>query len=311
MKYYILKDKSIAASSARGIYMFSEMEWYPAFGIVTEKDLQEGEEIDEAYLNDLLRAREEKLKRAREKLFVDRISTGATDISSRIDGSGYLLRIPVIRSLLEGKMIRLTSPVTFFVGENGTGKSTLLEAIALSVGFNAEGGGKNFDFETRNTHSGMHEILRVSRIRPPKDGFFLRAESFYNLASNIDDLGVTRYYGGASLHDQSHGESFMALVRNRFHGNGLYILDEPEAALSPRRILALMKEIKRLVDADSQFIIATHSPILMTYPDAQIFECTAKGAQEKKYYELDGFNLTRDFLNSPEQMLGELFGKHV
>lgn len=306
MKYYLLKNGDIAAVSSRGIFILADKEWYPTFGSITEVDLDAGEQITEKQLDRLLAKQRAKEARAKRSIIVDRISTGATEIDFSINGAMYLSRIPVIKALLDGQMINIDSPVTFFVGDNGTGKSTLLEAIAIAVGYNAEGGGKNFDFETRNTHSGFHGILRVSRIRPPKDGFFLRAESFYNLASNVDDLGVSRYYGGRSLHNQSHGESFMALVKNRFFGNGLYILDEPEAALSPNRILDLMKEIKRLVNARSQFIIATHSPILMTYPDAQIFELTENGIFEKRYYELQSFQLTRDFLNDPEMMLREL-----
>ena len=246
MKYYLLKNGDIVAVSARGIFILADKEWYPTFGSITEVDLHAGEQITEEQLDKLLAKQKAKEARAKKSIFVDRISTGATEIDLSINGAMYLSSIPVIKSLLDGQMININSPVTFFVGDNGTGKSTLLEAIAIAVGYNAEGGGKNFDFETRNTHSGFHGILRVSRIRPPKDGFFLRAESFYNLASNVDDLGVSRYYGGRSLHNQSHGESFMALVKNRFFGNGLYILDEPEAALSPTRIIDLMKEIKRI-----------------------------------------------------------------
>lgn len=308
MKYYQLRDKTIVATSSRGIFLLADNEWYPALGIVTEEEIKAGDELSLERLDELLQKQKRRERKAREALFVDRISTGATEIDS-IEGAMYLSRIPVIKAMLKGKMININSPVTFFVGDNGTGKSTLLEAIAIAVGYNAEGGGKNFDFETRNTHSGFHGILHVSRIKPPKDGFFLRAESFYNLASNIDDLGVSKYYGGKSLHDQSHGESFLSLVRNRFFGNGLYILDEPEAALSPNRILELMKEIKRLVDAHSQFIIATHSPILMTYPDAQIFELTRNGIFEKEYNELENFRLTRDFLNDPEIMLRDILGE--
>lgn len=308
MRYYILDDKSIVVFSARGIFILADKEWFPAGGLVTETALKNAEEIDESRLHDMLQEEENRISKAKEKLFVDRISTGADSPGMR-KGFEYLGSIPVVKALFEGEMIEIVSPVTFLVGENGTGKSTVLEAIAIAIGFNPEGGGKNHDFETRDTHSALHEIIRVSRIKPPKDGFFLRAESFYNLASNIDDLGVAGYYGGRSLHNQSHGESFMSLVRNRFFGNGLYILDEPEAALSPRRIIDLMREIKRLVEADSQFIIATHSPILMTFPGAQIFECSKKGVQEKKYSELDSFNLTRDYLNNPEKMISELIGE--
>src|SRR6266404_5377801 len=175
--------------------------------------------------------------------------------------------------------------VTFFVGENGSGKSTLLEAIAVSCGFNAEGGTKNFRFGTRTSHSLLHEYIRIAKgIRRPKDGFFLRAESFFNVATEIERLDsegmgarVIDSYGGTSLHEQSHGESFMALMMNRFGGSGIYLLDEPEAALSPQRQLAALTRIHDLVKADSQFIIATHSPILMAYPDAFIYACSNGG----------------------------------
>lgn len=174
----------------------------------------------------------------------------------------------------------LDTPVTFLVGENGSGKSTLLEAIAVSCGFNAEGGTRNFTFSTRATHSELGEYITVAKRRYPRDGFFLRAESFYNVATNIDEMDeepsfsprLIDSYGGVSLHSQSHGESFLALVQNRFGGEGLYLLDEPEAALSPTRQLTLLGEMHQLVERNSQFIIATHSPILMAYPGARIYE---------------------------------------
>lgn len=149
----------------------------------------------------------------------------------------YLRELPAVQRLLSGKPLSFSSDITFFVGENGTGKSTLLEAIAVACGFNAEGGSRSFDFSTSRTHSNLYESLVVSRQAYPKDGFFLRAESFYNAATYIDRLdeelpGLTRSYGGVSLHRQSHGESFFSLVQNRFGGRGLYLLDEPEAALS-------------------------------------------------------------------------------
>ena len=175
--------------------------------------------------------------------------------------------LPVIKNLMKIGSLRLEKPVTIFAGENGTGKSTLLEAIAVCMGFNAEGGSRNFCFSTRSTESRLHEYLRIAKEAYPRDGFFLRAESFYNVASNIEDLDsqpaaapyIIDAYGGESLHHQSHGESFMSLVLNRFRGNGLYILDEPEAALSPSRQLALIAELHRLVESDSQFIIV-HPP---------------------------------------------------
>lgn len=150
------------------------------------------------------------------------------------DDDSYLADLPVVRWLLKAGKLEFTKPVTFIVGENGTGKSTIIEALAITAGFNAEGGSKNFDFSTRQTASSLYKYLTLSRSAHEKDGFFLRAESFYNVATQVDELGLNiQGYGGRSLHAQSHGESFMALVSNRFRGNGLYILDEPEAALSP------------------------------------------------------------------------------
>ncbi|NLA87724.1 MAG: AAA family ATPase, partial [Clostridiales bacterium] len=209
--------------------------------------------------------------------------------------SSYLHELPVVRNLRRIGRLSFNKDVTVFVGENGTGKSTLLEAVAVSLGFNAEGGTRNFNFETRATHAELNRHLRVARTAYPKDGFFLRAESFYNVASNIDDMDsapsfqkqIIQSYGGRSLHQQSHGESFMALVQNRFGGNGLYILDEPEAALSPSRLLTLMAEIHELVKKNSQFIISTHSPMLLAYPGAQVVELTADNIQTVPFRETE------------------------
>ena len=200
-------------------------------------------------------------------------------LSKEIPKDNYLSDLPVISHLSKMGEIQLSKPVTSFVGENGVGKSTLIEGIALAMGFNPEGGSLNFNFSTRKSHSNLHEYLRISRgAKKRTDGFFLRAESFYNLASNIDELDseggmgapIISSYGGISLHEQSHGESFMSLVENRFSGNGLYILDEPESALSPMRVMTLMCHIKELVDQNSQFIISTHPPILLNFPEAEV-----------------------------------------
>lgn len=208
--------------------------------------------------------------------------------------------------------LKLHPKVTYFIGENGSGKSTLLEAIAISLGFNAEGGTINFNFGTRETHSDLHRHLFVQRgIYRPSDGFFLRAESFYNLATNIDVLDeepglappIINSYGGKSLHKQSHGESFLSLMTQRFGGDGIYILDEPEAALSPQRQLAILSRIHDLVRDSSQFIIATHSPILMAYPDATIYQCGPDGIHETTYEETEHYQVTRDFLMNRERML--------
>jgi predicted ATPase len=197
--------------------------------------------------------------------------------------------------------------VTFFVGENGAGKSTLLEAIAVAFGFNAEGGSKNFRFGTRESHSELYKFLRIAKGVPrPTDGFFLRAESFYNVATMVEELGVGASYGDRSLHEQSHGESFIALMVNRFRGEGLYLLDEPEAALSPGRQLSVITRIHDLVQQRSQFIIATHSPIIMAYPDAHIYSFSTSGIERVDYKETEHFRITRDFLSNPQRMLRHL-----
>lgn len=223
----------------------------------------------------------------------------------------YLDGIPAIATL---HTLALKKPVTFLVGENGSGKSTLLEAIAVSFGFNPEGGSRNFNFNSVETHSGLHEQLRLVKGVPrPKDGFFLRAESFYNVASEVDrlddDPAFIRLYGGKSLHAQSHGESFLALMHNRFWGNGLYILDEPEAALSPSRQLSLLARLHSLVKKRSQFIIATHSPILMAYPDAQILLLNDDGITPIVYEQTDHYEITRRFLENPKRMLDRLLSE--
>ena len=195
------------------------------------------------------------------------------------------------------------------------GKSTLIEAIAVACGFNPEGGTINFNFSTRSSHSDLHNYLTISRgYKKHRDGFFLRAESFYNVASNIEDMDegvslgvpVISSYGGVSLHKQSHGESFMSLVENRFGGNGLYILDEPEAALSPMRMMRLLCYMQRLVNDNSQFIISTHSPILMTFPNAEILEITEDGINSVDYKETEHFLITKRFMDAPEKMLESL-----
>lgn len=232
-------------------------------------------------------------------------------LSSPIEDNSYLQKLSVVRHLVQMEELSFTKPVTFLIGENGTGKSTLLEAIAVASGFNAEGGTRNFTFSTASTHSDLYRHLTISKRAHPKDGFFLRAESFYNVASNIDEMDaapslgghVIDSYGGVSLHKQSHGESFLSLVQNRFGGNGLYLLDEPEAALSPTKLLTLLVEMNELVGKSSQFIIATHSPILMAFPDAEVYELTESGIASVDYRQTEHYQLTRRFLENPELML--------
>jgi predicted ATPase len=189
------------------------------------------------------------------------------------DFGSYPFAIPAIHALHQ---LALKSPVTFFVGENGSGKSTLIEAIAIAAGFNPEGGTKNFNFSTADAHSNLHEYLTLVRNSArERDGFFLRAESFFNVATELERLQqidgrAYRSYGGKSLHVRSHGESLLAMMRHRLGGKSLFLFDEPEIALSPLRQLSAMALMRRLELRGSQFIIATHSPIIMAYPGAAI-----------------------------------------
>lgn len=218
----------------------------------------------------------------------------------------YPFCIPAIRNLRE---LEFHPKVTYFVGDNGTGKSTLLEAIAVAAGFNPEGGSRDFNFSTRESHSELYDHVRLKRgIRRPTDGYFLRAESFFNLATEVDSLGVAFAYGGTSLHEQSHGESFMSLLTKRFRGNGLYLLDEPEAALSPSRQLGVLTRMHDLIEKNSQFVIVTHSPILMAYPDSTIYLFSDDAIMPIDYTETEHYTITRDFLNRREAMLRVLLG---
>jgi predicted ATPase len=223
----------------------------------------------------------------------------------------YPFNIPAIAALKE--RLLLHPRVTYFVGENGAGKSTLIEAVAVAVGFNAEGGSANFQFSTRASESDLHRCVRVVRTdRRPRTGFFLRAESFFNVATNIEEMDripalippVIDSYGGRSLHEQSHGESVMALVKHRFGPEGLYILDEPEAALSIRRQIELLRELHaHVTEKGSQLIVATHSPVLMAIPDALIYRLGDDGITAVAYEETDAFRLARDFILDPAKAL--------
>lgn len=223
---------------------------------------------------------------------------------AEIDFEAYPFSIPAVRQL---DRIRFHPNVTFLVGENGSGKSTILEALAVGLGLGPEGGTRNTLFQTASTISPLHEALRLVRGVPkPRDAYFLRAESFYNVATLMDEVGYLDTYGGKSLHRQSHGESFMAVLLNKLRGNGIYILDEPEAALSPSRLMAAICAVHELVEDSSQFIIATHSPILLAYPHARIIQLDESGIREVGLRDTEHFSVTRDFLNNHEARLRDL-----
>jgi len=214
----------------------------------------------------------------------------------------YPFNIDVVKNFKE---LNFDSPVTFFVGENGIGKSTFIEAIAVALGLPAEGGTENFRYETKNTTSELSEYIKIGRLNKPKTKFFLRAESFYNFSSEVDNLGAWGSYGG-SLHECSHGESFIKLVQNRFSDHGLYILDEPEAALSPQRQMSLLCLIDQLVKEGSQFIIATHSPILISYRNGKILDLN-NNFKEVKYKDTEIYNLYKMYLEQSEELQHKMF----
>jgi predicted ATPase len=223
-----------------------------------------------------------------------------------IDVGRYPFSIPALRSLTT---LELHPQVTLLAGENGSGKSTLVEAIAVAAGFNAEGGSANMQFSTRASHSELHEYLQLVRdSRPQKDGFFLRAESFYNVATEVAALEVSGY-GDSPLHEQSHGESFLTLALERFRGRGLYILDEPEAALSVQGVLALIRRMHELAAGGSQFVVSTHSPILLAYPGARIYVLSEEGIAETPWDETEPVELTRSFLADRGRFLHYLFAE--
>jgi len=214
----------------------------------------------------------------------------------------YPFCIPAIRNL---ETLELHPRVTYLIGDNGTGKSTLLEAIAVAAGFNPEGGSRNFNFATRESHSQLWDYISLAKsMARRRDGFFFRAESFFNVATEVDKMGdLVDSYGGRSLHEQSHGESFISLMTKRFSGNGLYLLDEPEAALSPLRQLSVLSVIHDLVTRNSQFIIVTHSPIIMAYPDSTIYMFSEDQITTVEYTQTEHFTVMQDFLTHREHML--------
>ena len=243
------------------------------------------------------------------KLIITKISLEREKIESFDE---YPFNIDVVKDFNE---LKFDKPVTFFVGENGVGKSTFIEAIAVALVLPSEGGTENFRYETKNTTSILSKYLRISKVNNPKMKFFLRAESFYNFSSEVERLvkednftTLFNSYGG-NLHECSHGESFIKLVQNRFTDHGLYILDEPEAALSPQRQLSLLYLIDDLVKAGSQFIIATHSPILISYRDGKILDLN-NNFKEVAYRDTDIYNLYKMYIDNPEGMQNRLFDEN-
>lgn len=232
------------------------------------------------------------------------------------DPERYPFNLPAVRAL---GVLPFHPQVTFLVGENGAGKSTLLEAIAVASGLNAEGGSVNFTFATRASHSPLGECVRLAKaFARPRDSYFLRAETFYNVATEIERLDqgpegegglpIIDAYGGTSLHEQSHGESFFALFKNRFRDNGLYLLDEPEAALSPTRQVEFLVLMHDSIRRGCQFVIATHSPIIMAYPDARIHLLDRQGIRDVAYTDTEHYQVTRRFLSNPKRALETLLG---
>lgn len=220
-----------------------------------------------------------------------------------VDWDRHPYNVPSVREL---ESISFHPDVTFFIGENGAGKSTVLESIALALGFSMEGGTRSVRLNSAGEAAPLHASLRLSKsFRKPRDEYFFRAESFHNVATYMEELNYLQGYGG-SLHARSHGEAFMAVLLNKFKGNGLYLLDEPEAALSPNRQLAALSAIHQLVRDDSQFIIATHSPILLAYPNAKILLFDGTGITEVAYEDTEHFAITRDFLNHYPRRLQQL-----
>jgi predicted ATPase len=225
------------------------------------------------------------------------------------DAKLYPFNIPALAGL---KQIPIRKPVTFFIGENGSGKSTLLEAVASLCGFCSEGGSKHYLRESRDAGSMLSANMRLSWQPKITNGFFLRAESFYNLATYVDEMAasdrlILKAYGGVSLHEQSHGEAFFSLFTHRFGRRGIYLLDEPEVALSPSRQLAFLRLIWQLArQGGAQFLIATHAPILLAYPGADIYSLDYAPLKLIDYEKTEHYRLTLAFLSNREQFLRHL-----
>ena len=244
----------------------------------------------------------------------DRFIRGIKIHWNKVGVNNYVRDIHALHSI---DHLEFRNNITFFVGENGTGKSTLLESIAIGYGFNPEGGNLNFKFSTMDSHSELHQALTVVKgASRPKSSFFLRAESFYNVASKVEDYrdgdeynSYYKSYGGKALHEQSHGESFLALIQNRFTSKGLYILDEPEAALSPQRQLTLLMLIYDLAQKGTQFLIASHSPILLGIPGAVILSFDEGSIKEIAYEETESYRITELFINNRQLLLNNLLNQ--
>ena len=225
---------------------------------------------------------------------------------NRIDNDSYLKGIEAFKGI---EKLDFNKPITFFVGENGSGKSTLLEALAVAHGFNPEGGTKNYVFSTHDTHSELCDAIRIAKgYRKEKWGYFLRAESFYNVATK--ELEYSDWaHPSEKYHEKSHGESFLALTQNHLRPNGLYLFDEPEAALSPQRQLTLLMEIYSCAKEGSQFIIVTHSPILLGIPDAQILSFDDGIVHKCEYEDTQSYKVTEMFINNRKILLERLLSE--
>ena len=223
------------------------------------------------------------------------------------DPDAFPFGLPAVKALLEPREFH--PQVTFLVGENGSGKSTILEALAAKLDLDAEGGDTVMTFVQREADTPLHSALVLARgARSPSMRYFLRAESFFNVAREVDSHEkALEAHGGRPLHGMSHGESFLALALERFYPDGIFILDEPEAAMSPQGCLTLLRRIRELALDGAQFVIATHSPLLLAYPDATIYALGDDGVDQVEYEDTDHYRLTRAFLEAPERFLRQLF----